>query len=395
MSDQPLKELDALMAETVEAAQARESTALDAAVGPCHQSIVLHGAGLWGKRFARRLQEEGIGPLAFSDNNASRWGQSLEGIPILAPAEAARRYGKEAAFVVTISNGYHSQTESHRQLGELGCTRIVPGMFMAWKYGATMLPHFWEDLPSRVLAHKDEIRQAYQAWSDAASRREFVAQLRWRLTADHTALGTGPFWEPESYFPPSLFDLLAEEVMLDGGAYDGDTIRDFLEKRPGFKGRLLAFEPDPGNRAKLERYRDALPPAEAERITVVPRGMWDKEEILRFRAQGDMESFIDPTGDIEIPTVAIDAFCEQHAIVPTLIKMDLQGAEPQALEGAKKMIARHSPLLALSVYHRFDDLWRIPNFCLDLDPTYRLVLWPRMHEGWEMLMFGIPTHRVK
>src|SRR5438874_13551096 len=89
--------------------------------------IVLFGAGGLGRKAARGLQSRGIEPLAFADNDSDLWGRQADGAPVLAPRDAAERYGDEALFVVAIwsPGSGHRYVETRARLQEMGCTAVA------------------------------------------------------------------------------------------------------------------------------------------------------------------------------------------------------------------------------------------------------------------------------
>jgi hypothetical protein len=78
---------------------------------------------------------------------------------------------------------------------------------------------------------------------------------------------------------------------------------------------------------------------------------------------------------------------------PTYVKMDIEGSEPEALAGARKIVAEHSPVLAISCYHRQDHLWKIPLQIASLNPNYRFHLRPHDLEMWDLICYAIPPGR--
>ena len=94
--------LDRLFGESEDSARLRARTAFDAASKPYSERLVLFGAGGMGQRTLRGLQQIGLKPLAFADNNATLQGNSIEGIPILSPGAAAEAFGHSATFVITV-----------------------------------------------------------------------------------------------------------------------------------------------------------------------------------------------------------------------------------------------------------------------------------------------------
>ena len=97
-------------------------------------------------------------------------------------------------------------------------------------------------------------------------------------------------------------------------------------------------------------------------------------------------------GDTEVECVTLDAALAE--VTPTHIKMDIEGAELDALEGAREVIARHAPVLAVCSYHRQADLWRIPALIHSINSSYRFFLRPHRIEGWDLVCYAVPPQRV-
>jgi FkbM family methyltransferase len=383
--------LDELLSEGAADAEARERRELDRLTGGA-EGIVLFGAGNLGRKIQRVLHRNGADALAFADNNQSLWGTSIEGIPVLSPREAASRFGSSAAFVISIW-GVASQdrmASRAQQLKDLGCRTVLPFAPLAWKYSAGLLPHQMVDLPHKVHADADKIETVYNLWADEFSRTEFLAQLRWRLLGDFDSMA-----DPvggEAYFPQDLFNMVAQEVFFDCGAFDGDTVASFLGVTHGRFSEIVAFEPDPENYEKLNRMVDGLAASVRGRIKTHRKAVGESDGIVRFDARGTDGSAIG-SGDSEVECIALDSVA-YGLDAPTFIKMDIEGAEPSALLGASRTIARHSPILAICAYHQQDHLWRIPALIHKLNPAYRLYLRPHRIEGWDSVCYAVPPERA-
>lgn len=161
-------------------------------------------------------------------------------------------------------------------------------------------------------------------------------------------------------------------VVVDAGAFDGDTARVFAAASGNRHAAIHAFEPDPHNHAKLSTALAGIPRARAHRL-----GLWSQGGRLRFDASGGHGSRIDADGGGEVDVVALD---EWPDLRPTLIKMDIEGAELPALRGAARSIAEGRPALAIAVYHRIEDLAEIPAFLHGLRPDAPMTL--AHHSGY-------------
>src|SRR5262245_6415495 len=162
--------LEHLLSEPEESVAERARTCFDRDLRTFQKRIVLFGAGNTGRRILARLREDGIEPLAFSDNQSEQWGKTVDGLQVLSPNGAAASYGDNAVFVVTIYNNQHTFPDTREQLSVLGCVKVVSVIPVRWKYHETFLPHYRDDLPQRILPQGDAIRAAYALWSDNLSR---------------------------------------------------------------------------------------------------------------------------------------------------------------------------------------------------------------------------------
>jgi FkbM family methyltransferase len=147
--------------------------------------------------------------------------------------------------------------------------------------------------------------------------------------------------------------------------------------------RVLAFEPD---RASFQRLLANF--AHEARVKPINAGLHRCKATLRFDSAGSRGSSLVDRGGTEISVVALDDILEGERV--SFIKMNIEGAEIEALCGAAQAIRRWRPKLAVSAYHRPSDLWRIPALVGELDLDYKLYL--RQHDGGviETVLYALP-----
>jgi FkbM family methyltransferase len=388
--NQLITEVEELLRETPSAARDRARHAFDEAAGS-RKSIVLFGAGSIGRLTLAGMRKAGVEPIAFADNNPEVWGKSVEGVPVFSLQEAIQKFDRTCTFVCAIWRPYGTETMQDliADLHAAGCTIVVPFALLFWKYPESFAPWYAFDLPHKVLEAADEIRQACTIWADDASRREFLAQIRWRTHLDFSGLPM-PVTH-ETYLPDDLFELLDDEVFIDCGAFDGDTIRSFVKRRGQSFGRIESFEPDPANFKLLERDVARQPEAIRRKIRVHSCAIGAQTQTVRFTAQGDEASCVGD-GSMEVACVDLDHFLD--GVAPTYIKMDIEGYEPEGLEGAAQIIRRHTPALAICVYHRQDHVWRLPLQMRALSEDYALFLRPHLLATWDLVCYAVPRARL-
>lgn len=382
--------LDAYLSESVEAAQRRQQSAFDERARPYENNLVLFGAGGLGKRTVAGLRHVGIEPRAFCDNSPRLWGRQVEGVPVYSPQDAADKFGADCAFVITIWNGQGKDRMAQRvrQLTSLGCERVIPAGFLFWKHHQTFLPYYPVDLPHKVLLRKEEARAAFHLWEDEASRREYVAQIAFRLHLDYDSMSLP---EGTEYFPAGLFRLTQHETLIDCGAFDGDTIVSFTAERGSEFERILAFEPDPLNWEKLQATLAALPAGVRSKVTAFPYAVGASTGTVQFNATGTDLSTVG-SGTLSVECVELDTVLANET--PTLVKFDIEGAELDALAGGREAIRRHTPILAVSAYHQQSHLWEVPAAIRNISENYRYLLRPRGTEGWDLVCYAVPADRL-
>lgn len=383
----PPSPLSPFLSVDPEALRAWERSAFDAQAAPFSKDLVLHGAGNMGRSILKGLRARGLEPLAFSDSNPRLWGREIGGLPVLPPQEAAGIYGSRAAFVVTIWNRDHCFPETLGVLEGAGCRRVVSCAALFYKYPETFLPYYSLDLPSRILGRPGDVALAFEQMADDESRREFINELRFRMGLDFGLPVTRTL--SEQHFPTDLLKLGEEEVFFDCGAYDGDTLERFLLLCQGRFAEALAFEPDPGNFERLKACVESLPEDIRSRIRCIGAAVGAEAGRIRFGACGTESSSASSEGEVSVDCVALDSLVGQ--VTPTYIKMDIEGAEMKALQGARVMIQRTRPTLAVCVYHRPDHLWEVPLALVNLCPEYRLYLRRYAQFPWDVVCYALPA----
>jgi FkbM family methyltransferase len=388
-----------LLAESRAEARAREIEVARRMTADDAPPVVLFGAGGLGRRLRAALAAAGAPPAAFADNDSRLWGTRVDGTPVLAPGEAAARHGAQGSFVVAAWNPGHAFADSARQLHESGCRDVVSWIRLAWGLeAADLLPCYAAGRPSAVLAAADEVTRTASIWADFASSDEFVRQTRWRLSGDFTDLDDPV---PEQYFPSDLLTLHPGEVFVDCGAFDGDTVQEVVARCPEFAS-IDAFEPDGGNFAALERTTATLARRYGARLRLHQAAADHGPGSRRFAGLGPAGAFVDAQAtsatagdgphDGCVACVSLDDALKDAAV--SFIKMDVEGAEADALRGAQKLLRERRPVLAVSAYHHQADLWRLPALVAELTEDYRLHLRAHRPDGFDCVLYAIPAERA-
>lgn len=330
------------------------------------QQIVLFGAGAAGHYALKHLRSQGIEPLCFADNN-KKFGEEIDGVIIGLPETVKQQYPDATWVACAISRP--AATEIRTQMKSMD-VETKP---------------LWECIPvHHGLPSALVFDSIYRLVRDAESKQELLNQRVFRESPDYDEQ-RDPSLISELYFPDFIC-MLQDEHFVDCGAADGDTIRAYLDKIKCSPAYISAFEPDNRNFCKLYRQYGQLP-----NISLYENAVLDREGEVSFENAGDYSSHIG--GQDVVNGAKLDEV--NFPIPPTYIKMDVEGAELEAIWGARKLLKEHSPVLAICAYHTSDHLWEIPLLIHAIQPEYKLYF-RRYGEGaFEIVWYGVPPERVK
>ncbi|MDL2314524.1 FkbM family methyltransferase [Desulfovibrio sp. OttesenSCG-928-C14] len=184
-----------------------------------------------------------------------------------------------------------------------------------------------------------------------------------------------------------------DDYVFDCGACFGDTAVHFCHDA-GEKGRVFAFEAYP-KMTEIVRMNIALNPDFADRIILIEKAVSDRGGLeLSFNLSGEGSSYCSDRTDLSAGTISVQTTTiDEEAAKRNLprvdfIKMDIEGAEPDALRGAEKTLRAFKPKLAVSIYHRTEDYQSIPAYLNGLDLGYRFYLAQQSFSDADIILFA-------
>jgi len=342
--------------------------------------LVLFGAGNLGRRVLAECKAKKMRVDYFSDNNRDLWYTEIDGVEVLPPEHLYDKAlddlyegNKGPLVVVTIFNG----AVVRKQLRDLGfpkgqilsCAEFILSRNIHLVDFGIAAPVFYKK-------HHLEISRAFEVLSDSKSEEVFEEQIRWRKLGMDYDLSPHDPWE-EIYFPPFIkqIDL---EVYIDCGAYTGDTIHQFRQWHKG-PSHIVAFEPV---------MQDPLLP----QVSWVRAGVGKEAAKETFSLNG-AGSTRNAKGDIDVSIVRLDD-CS-YVDGATFIKMDIEGMEPEAIEGAHRLITMNKPVMAVCLYHRPDHLWTVPLMLHEKNPKYKIFIRRYADDCAELVCYAVPPERLQ
>lgn len=338
-------------------------------------ALFLYGAGGAGQRAAQILRQNGKKVLGIIDADPEKNGCYLGDIPIFSLRNIPDIIKNSIPVLICVFNRepYSDINNIISSLTQHGIKNIIPFSYFLWKFHRQTLPWFGFGLPSDVLPHISKIEEAFSLFGDEISLRTFLEMLRTSILADFETF-TSPASGPQ-YFSQEIQKRISWPLyMADGGAYDGDTLKNFLEHIGHEKlGHWYAFEPDPVTFKKLESYITTLSSDIRNKVTCIPSALSSVHENINLTGDGTESSKIQNNiNGIPIKTITLDSIFEH--IPCNYIKLDIEGYEKNALLGAKETIKRDVPSLAVCVYHKPCDFFELPILISNLIPNKKLLL---------------------
>jgi len=324
----------------------------------------------------------GIKINLLSDNDASKWGKHYHENLICISPDELENYKNDVA-VVLLTQYYK---EIYAQLSNRGFSSIHVLMVFRLLYG-----DFFKN-----KRNIDRIAEKSLALLDILEDEESKEVLCTLIHNwfDFNIVDTGytGIYSDHPYYPEHIIQLSDQEIFVDAGAYDGDTLIEFLNKTHQSFATVFSFELDQDNFRRLELTVNGLEQPIRDKIKLYPLGLADEEKDIHYEKGGGkgLNSCIIESGQALNTgrTARLSDILKDEAV--TFIKMDIEGFEMKALHGSEEIIRRHRPKLAVCVYHRPEHLWEVPLYLKKTVPDYKIYL---RHHGileYDTVCYAVP-----
>lgn len=328
-----------------------------------NRSVIIYGYSLNTLRVFQDLSNQGIRIVGFTDSFVKERGRLFCGLPFYTFEEL---HEMRDICIYIATEKWEYKIEILEMLAKLENIEVFAEgeIFGSGEYDTLHMRNV-------VESDKDVIDYVANNLSDERSKSVYRKLLEYRLTNDKKLLADITDTESEQYFPKEDFLKCSEhEVFIDAGAYNGDTAIGFACWSADSYSKIWCMEPDP---VMYEITRETLKFKGITKVSVINKGAWNTTERISFTMDNTSgSSKIAESGTSVIETIAIDELLNEEEA--TYIKMDIEGAEYEALLGCKKTIEKYRPKLAICIYHNEDDLWKLPYHIATNYPWYKLYI---------------------
>lgn len=347
--------------------------------------IILYGAGNGADWAVKLLEKYKLYPIAIIDRDSKKIGGKYHQIPIVSLNSVINKYNLNDVNILICSPRF--EREIFLNLKKIFCEKNIYSFECALYYSFIENINDYKKYIKDNLKNLDEFEEKL---SDEKSKYVFENVLKGRVSGKLKYFKKA--FSEDQYFPEGLIQLFESDVIVDVGAYSGDTIKDIIKRTNGIFKKAYCMEPDKNCLYKLKKF---LEENNVKNVQIIPKGAWNKREKVQFLIESveegskilNFDECIHEDKNIyEIETEKIDNIISSQV---TLIKMDIEGAELNALIGAKNTIKKYKPKLAISVYHKIEDFIEISQYIMKLNPNYRLYLRHHGLCGTDTVLYAI------
>jgi len=315
------------------------------------EKMVVFGAGGRGQRCRSRLQNLGIEVPFFLDNDPAKHGLTIDNALIVAPDELKIRAPHTPVLVSS-----WAQESIVCQLFKLGISSIYLDR-------ATNTIE-----PSQIENHTKHLNDVLHILADEQSRKTFKDVIHMRLSGE-------PLKYPAPYpvYRHPRVKAQPGDVIIDGGAAEGDTLKVFMDDC-GQNCTMHLFEPTQTSFNQLKTFVETN---KFKNTSIINMALWSSETTLQFEENYECthSNRVSESGQNVVKATSIDNYAKANSIKEiNLIKLDIEGAELEALIGAQLTIRRFKPKLQICLYHKIEDLWTIPLLINNICPDYKLYI---------------------
>ena len=299
-----------------------------------------------------------------SDNDQTKWGKTYhDDLKCISPAEL-EKHKDDIAILITTQH----YKEIYAQLLKKGFKKI----FAVTEYRLLNDSYFKNKQNLKKI--KKNALKVMDILEDERSREIMVTLIKNWFDFNVDEVGYEEIFTNDQYYPAGIIKLTDNESFVDVGAYNGDTVFDFLKRTNNNFDSIFAFELDNKNFKEMELAVDKLGINLKQKIKLYNSGLLDEEKNVYYETGGSgmQSTFINiiNTASDSGKTVRLSDVLKNEKV--TFIKMDIEGSEPKALLGAEEIIIKQKPKLAICVYHKPEHLWEIPLYLKKIVPEYKI-----------------------
>jgi len=315
------------------------------------------------------------------DNDQTKWGKYYhQNLKCISPDELAG-FGDDVAVLIA--------TQSYRDIYEQLKKRGLNNVHVITEY--RLLNQAYLQNPENIEIIRQNAIRMINCLDDEQSKEILLVLISNWFNFSLTGDGYDGIFSRDQYYPSDIIRLRSDEVFVDAGAYNGDTLLEFLSRSGQKFKSIYSFELDKDNYRVLKTAVNPLDPTLRDKIKLYNYGLLDEEKEIFYKGggAGSESTCMNVIGSASESgrTVRLSDMMRNDKV--SFIKMDIEGSELKALWGAEEIIRNQKPKLAVCVYHRPEHLWEIPLYLKSLVPEYRIFLRHHTKLEYETVCYAV------
>ncbi|MBQ6815877.1 MAG: FkbM family methyltransferase [Clostridia bacterium] len=316
-----------------------------------NKPVVLYGTGNGADKILNELILRGITVSGVFASDGFVRNRTFRGFPVLSYNNAKLKFGN--MVVLVCFGSFLPEVINNIKLIASENETYAPDVPVCEVSGVFDLEYAAE--------HKEQLEKVYNLLADDTSKKVFENIILYKITGKINYLLESETPKSEIY---NILTLNSCNVYLDLGAYNGDTVAEFLGYNNCPK-KIIALEPDIKNFKKLVNNTKQY-----DFVNCINAAVGANCGSVNFLARGGRNSKINSQGN-NIPQISVDSL---NLTGDIFIKMDIEGNESQAILGAEKTIKLFKPKMNIAAYHKNADMFELPLSVLKINPDYKVYL---------------------
>lgn len=349
--------------------------------------IAIVGSGEVGKNVYRTLfpKLSSAVTLRIFDSNMARSGVTVEGV-IVAPLAELNEFNP-CVVIAGFSGTDAAYNEWKISIREEFGFSVVTAMEVFKCYPEM---RGWPLMSANdAVARVEEATEIEGKLSDETSKEQFRAYFKWVCREDGVQPRDGI--GSDQYVNALTVQQLVGSCVLDGGAYSGDTLKQFIDHVGLQFEEYHAFEPDPANFARLSDYVSSLPGKIREKCNIYQEALSKESGFVSFETENNQMSRVSEGGGGSTRCVSLVDLASDRGIRPTFIKLDLEGSERAVLTAGMSVIRSWRPTLCVAIYHNPTDFIEIPLLMMSELHDYRFYVRAHNRFGLDFVFYAVPN----
>lgn len=351
------------------------------------QEVAIYGNGSFGRSLASILIENNIQVKYIIDQNTKFENTSFNFENKKIKVILLEQANNEDPVIIGVHNTKTDVHEILENLNLLGFFNIISPVQLVhvFRQNQIRFENYWLSVDFDLSEHEYYIKKLSEGLEDEISRQLLTEIIEYRINGQ-LKKSPKPLPEEQQYFPEDITEFINNDLrILDCGGFPGE-LPSWAHNSGNRIDEIIMLEPDRNNHKALNKF---LLGENINNAVVLPFAVYSRTTQISFQEEMGTSSKIEngiEGSQSTVTAVALDDLFLSFS--PNLIKMDIEGAELDSLIGCRKILQKYKPNLAISIYHKPDDLYKIFEYLHNLNLDYRFSIRTYGHQTFDTILYA-------